>query len=324
MPSRALRECWAIVAPGTEALTSSELRGLGLRPGVAAEGGVPFAATDAGLFAANLWLRTASRVVVRVAEFRATAFHELERFSRGVEWERFIARGGTVRLRVTCRKSRLYHSDGVAQRAIVNSLFIASTGATATILLCAFIAFLSTRTRLPGRKLLDTLTMIPMGFPGIVLAVGLLHAWIAPPLVLYGTIWILYVAYMTRYLPVGVRTVSATLMQIHPELEESSLSCGANWFQTFWRVTLPLLRPGIFAGWALLFLAFTRELSASILLYSPRLEVLSVVIFDMYGEGSFRLLSALTMLQVMIALVVLVIAKTATRLDQSTESQSLR
>ena len=211
-----------------------------------------------------------------------------------------------------------------AQRAIVNSLFIASTGATATILLCAFIAFLSTRTRLPGRKLLDTLTMIPMGFPGIVLAVGLLHAWIAPPLVLYGTIWILYVAYMTRYLPVGVRTVSATLMQIHPELEESSLSCGANWFQTFWRVTLPLLRPGIFAGWALLFLAFTRELSASILLYSPRLEVLSVVIFDMYGEGSFRLLSALTMLQVMIALVVLVIAKTATRLDQSTESQSLR
>ena len=111
-----------------------------------------------------------------------------------------------------------------AQRAIVNSLLIATTGATATILLCAFIAFLSSRTRLPGRKLLDTLTMIPMGFPGIVLAVGLLHAWIAPPLVLYGTIWILYVAYMTRYLPIGVRTVSATLVQIHPELEESSLS----------------------------------------------------------------------------------------------------
>jgi iron(III) transport system permease protein len=210
-----------------------------------------------------------------------------------------------------------------AQRAIVNSLLIAVTGATATILLCAFISFLSLRTRLPGRKLLDTLTMIPMGFPGIVLAVGLLHAWIAPPLVLYGTIWILFVAYITRYLPVGVRTVSATLMQIHPELEESSLSSGANWFQTFWRVTLPLLRPGIFAGWALLFVAFTRELSASILLYSPRLEVLSVVIFDMYGEGNFRLLSALTMLQVLIAIVVLVIAKSATRLD-STEAQALR
>jgi iron(III) transport system permease protein len=211
-----------------------------------------------------------------------------------------------------------------AQRAILNSLFIAIVGATATILLCAFVAFLSLRTRLPGRKWLDALTMIPMGFPGIVLAVGLLHAWIAPPLVLYGTIWILFVAYMTRYLPIGVRTVSATLVQIHPELEESSLSSGANWLQTFWRVTLPLLRPGIFAGWALLFVAFTRELSASILLYSPRLEVLSVVIFDMYGEGNFRLLSALTMLQVLIAIVVLIIAKTATRLDQSAESQALR
>ncbi len=113
---RATRECWAIVAPGMEALATSELRALGLQPGAAAEGGVAFDATDAGLFAANLWLRTASRVIVRVAEFRATAFHELERFSRGVEWERFITRGGAVRLRVTCRKSRLYHSDAVAQR----------------------------------------------------------------------------------------------------------------------------------------------------------------------------------------------------------------
>ena len=114
-----------------------------------------------------------------------------------------------------------------AQRAIVNSLVIAVVGATVTILLCAFIAFLSQRTRLPGHKLLDTLTMIPLGFPGIVLAVGLLQAWIAPPLVLYGTIWILFVAYMTRYIPLGVRSVSASLRQIHPELEESSLSSGA-------------------------------------------------------------------------------------------------
>ena len=148
-----------------------------------------------------------------------------------------------------------------AQRAIVNSLFIAGVGATVTILLCAFIAVLSERIRLPGSKLLDALTMVPMGFPGIVLAVGLLHAWITPPFVLYGTIWILFVAYMTRYLPLGVRSVSASLKQIHPELEECSLAAGASWFTTFRRVTLPLLKPGIAAGWALLFVAFTRELS---------------------------------------------------------------
>jgi iron(III) transport system permease protein len=211
-----------------------------------------------------------------------------------------------------------------AQRAIVNSLFIASVGATVTIVFCAFIVVLSQRIRLPGSRLLDVLTMIPMGFPGIVLAVGLLHAWITPPFVLYGTIWILFVAYITRYLPLGVRSVSATLKQIHPELEESSLASGANWFTTFRRVTLPLLKPGIAAGWALLFVAFTRELSASILLYSPRLEVLSVVIYDMYGEGNFRLLSALTMLQIVIAVAVLALAKRLAGIDESAEAQALR
>lgn len=115
-PPRATRACWAVVAPGLEALASAELRALGLRPGDAAAGGVPFTATDAGLFAANLWLRTASRVIVRAAEFKATAFHELERLARGVPWELYVASGASVRLRVTCSKSRLYHSDGVAQR----------------------------------------------------------------------------------------------------------------------------------------------------------------------------------------------------------------
>jgi iron(III) transport system permease protein len=211
-----------------------------------------------------------------------------------------------------------------AQRAIVNSLFIAGVGATVTILLCAFIAVLSERIRLPGSKLLDALTMVPMGFPGIVLAVGLLHAWITPPFVLYGTIWILFVAYMTRYLPLGVRSVSAALKQIHPELEEGSLAAGASWFTTFRRITLPLLKPGIAAGWALLFVAFTRELSASILLYSPKLEVLSVVIYDMYQEGGFRALSALTMLQIVIAMAALALAKWLAGADGSEEAQALR
>ncbi len=210
-----------------------------------------------------------------------------------------------------------------AQRAIVNSLLLAVLGALATILFCALISFLSLRTRYPGHRLLDVLAMIPAGFPGIVLAVGLLHAWISPPLVLYGTIWILYVAYLTRYLPLGVRAVSASLMQIHPELEELAAMSGASWFQTFRHIVLPLLRPGLAAGWALLFVAFTRELSASILLYSPKLEVLSVVIYTMYQEGGFRTLSALTMLQVAIAVVVLVVAKRMTRLDAAAEGHAM-
>jgi iron(III) transport system permease protein len=205
----------------------------------------------------------------------------------------------------------------ITQRAFVNSLLLAVVGASVTMLLCAVISFLSLRTRLPGRKALDYLSMIPLGFPGVVLAFALLHAWINPPLVLYGTIWILFVAYMTRYIPIGVRSTSATLVQIHPELEESSLSSGANWFQTFKNITLPLLKPGIFAGWILLFVAFSRELSASVLLYSARLEVLSVAIYDLLMAGQFRALSALAFLQIGMALAMLAIAKWVSGLDRT-------
>ena len=110
------RDCYAIVAPGLEQLAAAELRSIGMTPGAIEPGGVEFQTDSAGVFAANLHLRTASRVIVRMAEFRATAFHELERLARTVRWDEFVAPGSTSRLRVTCRKSRLYHSDAVAQR----------------------------------------------------------------------------------------------------------------------------------------------------------------------------------------------------------------
>jgi iron(III) transport system permease protein len=205
-------------------------------------------------------------------------------------------------------------------RAIRNSLFLAVVGATVTILLCALISFLSLRTKLPGRTTLDYLSMLPLGFPGVVLAYGLLQVWINPPLVLYGTIWILFIAYLTRYLPIGVRATSATLVQIHQELEESSLSCGANWFETFRRITLPLLKPGIIAGWILLFIAFSRELSASILLYSPGTEVLSVVLYDLQQNGQFREISALAFIQIAASIVLVLVAKWLSGLDRSSET----
>jgi iron(III) transport system permease protein len=208
----------------------------------------------------------------------------------------------------------------ITHRAVINSLFLAVVGATVTILLCALISVLSQRTKLPGRRVLDYLSMLPLGFPGVVLAFGLLQAWINPPIVLYGTIWILFIAYATRYLPVGVRATSSTLMQIHPELEEASLSCGAGWFRTFRSITLPLLKPGIIAGWALLFVAFTRELSASVLLYSPTLEVFSVAVYDLAQAGSFRALSALAVLQIIVSVAVLAIVKKAAGVDRTTAS----
>lgn len=118
MTTSAALSLYAICAPGLERLTAGELVALGLRPDAVEPGGVAFEGGGEAVWRANLWLRTASRVVVRVAEFRATAFHELERSARKVPWERFLAPSAPVRFRVTCRKSRLYHSDAVAQRLL--------------------------------------------------------------------------------------------------------------------------------------------------------------------------------------------------------------
>jgi putative N6-adenine-specific DNA methylase len=108
--------CLAVTAPGLAPLASQELRAIGIAPDAVAPEGVSFSATPARLYAANLWLRTATRIVVRVASFRAESFAELERRARKVAWSRYITPGAGVRIRVTCRKSRLYHSDAVAER----------------------------------------------------------------------------------------------------------------------------------------------------------------------------------------------------------------
>lgn len=115
-PSVLTHDAWAIAAPGLEAIVAGELRSLGFADAAPSSGGAAFACDAAGLARAQIGLRVASRVIVRIAGFRATAFHELERAARKVEWSRFVCPSSAVRVRVTCRKSRLYHSDAVAQR----------------------------------------------------------------------------------------------------------------------------------------------------------------------------------------------------------------
>jgi iron(III) transport system permease protein len=189
----------------------------------------------------------------------------------------------------------------LSRQALANSLLLGAGGATLAILLAAAVSFLSLRARLPGHRVLEQLAMLPLAFPGTVLAYGMLRAWIQPPLVLYGTMWILLAAYVGRYLPYGVQSTSSTLAQIHPELEESSLMSGASWPATFRWITLPLLRSGIMAGWILLFVSFLRELSASVLLYTPKQVVLSVALFDLWASGDIGYLAALSVLMIAIA-----------------------
>ncbi len=178
-------------------------------------------------------------------------------------------------------------------RAIGNSIGLAIGSATIVMVMTSVIAWITVRTRLPGRWLLDSLASLPLIFPGIVMGVALIWVYLTLPIPIYGTVWILLIAYVTRYLPYGTRTSSAALLQIHRELEEAAETSGASWGRTFVGIILPLLGPALFAGWIYIAIVSIRELSSSILLWGPGAEVLSVWIFDLWQTGHPQGLSAL-------------------------------
>ena len=188
----------------------------------------------------------------------------------------------------------------VTQRAILNSLGLATVAATVAVLLGAIIGWIDLRTRIPGRKLLDYAALIPLGLPGIVVAVALIQFWLAMPVALYGTLAILLLAYVGRYIPLGVRAANSSLRQIDPSLEESAQVLGASWLTTMREVTLPLIRPGLFAGWLLVFVPVIQELSASILLFSSSSITLAVAVYNLYETGYIEPVAALAIVNMII------------------------
>jgi len=188
----------------------------------------------------------------------------------------------------------------VTQRAILNSLFLATIAATLAVFLGVVMGWIDLRTRIPGRKVLDYASLIPLGLPGIVVAVALIQFWLAMPIALYGTLTILLLAYVGRYLPLGVRAANASLRQVDPSLEESAQILGASWTTTLREVTLPLIRPGLFAGWLLVFVPVIQELSASILLFSSSSITLAVAVYNLYETGYIEPVAALAMVNMAI------------------------
>jgi iron(III) transport system permease protein len=188
----------------------------------------------------------------------------------------------------------------VTQRAILNSLMLATAAATLAVLLGTIMGWIDLRTRIPGRRILDYASLVPLGLPGIVVAVALIQFWLAMPIALYGTLTILLLAYVGRYLPLGVRAANASLRQIDPSLEESATILGASWTVTMREVTLPLIRPGLFAGWLLVFVPVIQELSASILLFSSSSITLAVAVYNLYETGYIEPVAALAMVNMAI------------------------
>jgi iron(III) transport system permease protein len=188
----------------------------------------------------------------------------------------------------------------VTQRAIMNSLLLATLAALLAVTIGAVIGWIELRSKIPGRKLLDYVALVPLGLPGIVMAVALIQFWLKMPVALYGTLTILLLAYTARYIPLGVRAANASLRQVDPSLEESARILGAGWGMTMREITLPLIRPGLFAGWLLVFVPSIQELSASILLFSSSSMTLAVAVYNLYENGYTEPVAALSIINIII------------------------
>jgi len=190
-----------------------------------------------------------------------------------------------------------------------NSLFLAFTTATLIMLLGAVISWIVVRTRIRGRWLLDNLSSLPLVFPGLVLGLSIMICYLYLDIGVYGTIWIMLIAYATRFLPYGTRYASTSMVQIHKELEESAAMSGATWATSFRRIVLPLLKPGLLAGWIYVLIVSIRELSSSILLYSPGTEVVSIMIWELWQNGQYVELSALGVMLILLLFCLVMIAQ---------------
>ena len=195
-----------------------------------------------------------------------------------------------------------------ATTALKNSLILGGASATLVMALMAIAAWIVVRSNVRGRKVLDLLSFAPLVIPGLVLGLSLQFVYLRSPVAIYGTMWILLIAYCTRYMPYGMRYAVTSMQQISSELEESAAVSGASWWKVFRRVLLPLLMPGLLAGWIYIFVVSFRELSSSILLYSSGNEVLSILIWEQFENGKFTILAALGVVMVVTLMVLVSIA----------------
>jgi len=192
-------------------------------------------------------------------------------------------------------KWALFENDA-ARAAIGHSLTYAAAAATIATVLALFTAYVAQRRLLPGARMLSFIAMAPFVVPGIILAIGFFSAYARPPLVLYGTAWMLIVAFATRFLPIAYSGSESALRSIDVELENAARTLGSTTLRTFRRITFPLLRRSVVANWLTAFIPSLRELSSAVFLFTPSTAVITNVIFDLSDAGNFEPVSALGVL----------------------------
>jgi iron(III) transport system permease protein len=240
-------------------------------------------------------------VIIVLLPFLVLVWSSLQKFYSAPSWAALS--------RVSLDSYRAVLDSPQFAATVWNSLVLAVGSATTVMLVSAVIAWIVVRSKLPGRWMLDNLASLPLVFPGLVLGLAIMVCYLTIDIGVYGTLWIMFIAYVTRFLPYGMRYNSASMLQVHKELEESAAMSGASWGMTFRRVVLPLLKPGLLAGWIYVMIVSIRELSSSILLYSPGTEVVSIMIWELWQNGQYVELCALGVMLIVALFCLVVLAQ---------------
>ena len=240
-------------------------------------------------------------LLVVVLPYVALAFIALR---RNVFFSSLAAIGDVSQL--TFEQFGVAFGDAVVMDTLWNSLAVSAGTMAVGAVLYFVVSYVVHRTRLPGRRALDLVTVLPVAIPGIIIGLGYLWSWISIPVGLYGTVWIIILAYVSQFAPQATRAIAGSLVQIHPELEESARLSGAGLARTVWTIVLPLARPGVVSACILLFVLSFRELATALFLYTSGTQLFSLAMFDFWQRGSTGLVAVMALVQSGILLVFVV------------------
>ena len=192
--------------------------------------------------------------------------------------------------------------------AFYNTFVLGISTATLGTILALVIAYLTARKAVGGHRALGFLATAPVAIPGIVLGVGLFLSYTRPPFVLYGTLWVLLIAFVTISLPAAYQQLQSAFRAVHPELEDASRILGATRLRALREITAPLLRTSVIATWCFIFVGVIRELSAAIMLFTSETKVISVLIFDLNESGDLAAISVLGLVMLLITFAIVILA----------------
>ncbi len=197
------------------------------------------------------------------------------------------------------------------RQSLTNSLLIGLIGAAIGIVFTTISAITAYRSKFKARVVVRYLSLYPRAFPGLIVGIGFLWAFLMIPAIgaIRNTIWVMTIAFIMRYLPLGFSSISPSVLQISDELDRAARIAGASWFGATWRILFPILRPAMLSGYFLLFIAFLKEYSVALFLYARGSQVIGTTMIELWRQGNTGPVAALAVMQLAITAVVLVVSQ---------------